>query len=329
MLYFLSVDIGGTKTLCELSTGDNEVILEQSFASAHYVSFDDVLSEFLANEQISSLSIESACFAIAGPVLRRKGSVTNLPWQLDADDLAAKFDIRYIHLCNDFEAVGYGISSLSDSDFRTLQQGQPVEGAPRAVIGAGTGLGQAILVTINNQWKVLATEGGHVDFAPKSKQQILLLEHMMERFDQVSYERLVSGVGLVAIYEFLLVTTQHSEDPELRKSMIENDPSAAISEFAINNNDSLALEALELFIEIYGSQAGNLALSVLPRDGLYLAGGIAAKNLKSFENGNFIKAFTAKGKMAELAKTIPVRLILEPKVGLMGARYLAQQERLK
>lgn len=227
MAFLLSVDIGGTKTLFQLSTDDNDVIYEQSFASAEYACFDDALSEFLNNELLNSLTIESACFAVAGPVLGRTGSVTNLPWQLNADDLADKFNIKHVHLCNDFEAVGYGISCLGEGDVLTLQQGQPVEDAPRAVIGAGTGLGQAILIAVNKKWKVIATEGGHIDFAPTNKKQILLLEHMMARFGQVSYERLVSGVGLVAIYEFLRAYKQYDEDPELRSAMIADDPGAA------------------------------------------------------------------------------------------------------
>lgn len=325
MSNLLAVDIGGTKTLFQLSTDDNEVILECTYASEDYASFDAVLSEFLDNEEIKSLLIDSACFAVAGPVLGRDAYVTNLPWQLNADDLADKFAIHQIHLCNDFEAVGYGISCLSDDDIVTLQQGQPVEGAPRAVIGAGTGLGQALLIPEAQNWKILATEGGHVDFAPTNKRQVLLLEHMMRRFGQVSYERLVSGIGLVTIYEFLRAYLQYDEDPKLRQAMIATDPSAAISDFAINNGDSLASQALDMFVEIYGSQAGNLALSALPRAGLYIAGGIAAKNLARFQTGAFMTAFNAKGKMADLAKTIPVRLILEPKVGLLGARLLARQ----
>ena len=325
MSYILSVDIGGTKTLFQLSTDNNEVILERSLMSDRYARFDDALSEFLSDISITPLSIESACFAVAGPVLDRNATVTNLPWQLNADELAVKFNIKSIHLCNDFEAVGYGISCLSDDDIVTLQQGEEVEGFPRAVIGAGTGLGQALLIAENEQWKVLPTEGGHIDFAPINKRQILLLEHMIERFGHVSYERLVSGVGLVNIYEFLRAYLQYDEAPELRQAMISSDPGAAISDFAVNKGDKLASQALDMFVEIYGSQAGNLALSVLPRAGIYIAGGIAAKNLSRFQTGSFITAFTAKGKMAELAKTIPVRLILEPKVGLMGARHLALQ----
>lgn len=325
MSYLLAVDIGGTKTLFQLSSEHGDIVLEQSVASEQYASFDEALSAFLANDEVNTLSIASACFAVAGPVLGRDATVTNLPWQLNADELAQKFSLGQVHLCNDFEAVGYGISCLGDDDVITLQEGNHVTGAPRAVIGAGTGLGQAFLIPQAKTWAVFATEGGHVDFAPTSKLQMLLLEHLTERFGQVSYERLVSGVGIVSIYEFLRAYLQFDESSALRQAMIAGDPGAAISQFANEHDDELAKQTMDMFVDIYGSQAGNLALTVLPRSGVYIAGGIAAKNLERFQNGRFMRAFNAKGKMAELAATIPVRLILQAKVGLMGARLLAQQ----
>ena len=325
MRHLLAVDIGGTKTLFQLSTEQNEVLLEQQYISQDFASFDEVLAAFLAQQSIKEYSIDSACFAVAGPVLGREGSVTNLPWQLDADKLATQFNIAHVHLCNDFEAVAYGISCLAENEIVTLQQGQPVENTPRAVIGAGTGLGQALLFPEGDQWRVVPTEGGHTDFAPTDSKQILLLEHLIERFGHVSYERVVSGVGLVSIYEFLRAYQQVDENSELREAMIEGDPGEAISHYAIEHQDTLASEALDMFIQIYGAQAGNVALNVLPRAGLYIAGGIAAKNLQRFKQGGFMNAFLAKGKMAELVKDIPVRLILQPKVGLLGARLLAQQ----
>ena len=325
MRQLLAVDIGGTKTLFQLSSEQGEVILEQEYPSQGYDSFDDVLAEFVAQQSIKDYSIDSACFAMAGPVLGREGKVTNLPWQLNADELAAKFNITHVHLCNDFEAVAYGISCLTDDEIVTLQQGKPIDNAPRAVIGAGTGLGQALLLPEGKQWRVVPTEGGHTDFAPTDSKQILLLEHLIERFGHVSYERVVSGVGLVSIYEFSRAYQQVDENPDLRQAMMESDPGEAISQYALEHQDTLALEALDMFIQIYGAQAGNMALNVLPRAGLYIAGGIAAKNLQRFKQGGFMDAFIAKGKMMGLVKDIPVRLILQPKVGLLGARQLAQQ----
>ncbi|PCH65116.1 MAG: glucokinase [Gammaproteobacteria bacterium] len=321
----LAVDIGGTKTLLQLSSLQGEVIVEQKYDSQQYDSFDLLLAEFLAQEEIKQHTIVSACFGVAGPVVGKQAVVTNLPWVLDADELRQKFSIKHVHLCNDFEAVGYGIAGLKDDEIDVLQEGEPDLSSPRAVIGAGTGLGQALMFPEGGAWKVVATEGGNVDFAPTDQKQILLLEHMMQRFGHVSYERIVSGVGLVTIYDFLRSYQQRDEDPDLRQAMIDGDPAAAISQFALKQGNELAIEALDMFITIYGAQAGNLALSVIPMAGLYIAGGIAAKNIERFQEAGFLDAFRAKGKMQHLVEKIPVYVILQPKVGLLGARLLAQQ----
>jgi len=321
----LAADIGGTKTLFQLSTEQGDVVLEKEYVSQQFASFDLILAAFLDQDKIKTSQISSACFAVAGPVSNRDANVTNLPWTLNADDLANQFKLQHVHLCNDFEAVAHGISCLTDEDIYTLQEGDEDLHAPRAIIGAGTGLGQALLLPDGDNWKVVATEGGHTDFAPTDRQQTLLLEHLIERFGHVSYERVVSGVGLVTIYEFLRAYQQSDEDESLRLAMINGDAGAAISQFALEGRSPLALEALDLFIQIYGAQAGNLALTVSPRAGVYLAGGIAAKNLERFKLGGFIKAFLDKGRMKPLLEKVPVRIVLQPKIGLLGARLLAQQ----
>jgi glucokinase len=321
----LAADIGGTKTLFQLTMEDNDILLEKEYVSQQFVNFDLVLADFLGQDQIKHLAIERACFAVAGPVSGRDANVTNLPWQLNADQLASNFNIKHVHLCNDFEAVAHGIVCLAEDEMVTLQQGDVDEAMPRAVIGAGTGLGQALLFPVANGWQVVSTEGGHTDFAPTDNKQILLLEHLIERFGHVSYERVLSGVGLVTIYEFLRAYHQQNENPQLCQAMMAGDPAAAISQFANNQENSLAAESLDLFIQIYGAQAGNLALTVTPRGGLYIAGGIAAKNIERFKQGQFINAFVAKGRMQPLLENIPVHLIIQPKVGLLGARLLARR----
>jgi len=321
----LAADIGGTKTLFQLSSQQGELIFEKEYVSQQYASFDLVLVEFLGQDEIKEHQVNSACFAVAGPVSGRNANVTNLPWTLNADALESQFELQHVHLCNDFEAVAYGISCLNDDDLFTLQQGEEDKLAPRAIIGAGTGLGQALLLPDGDKWKVVATEGGHTDFAPTDRLQTHLLEHLIERFGHVSYERVVSGVGLVTIYEFLRAYQQCDENEDLRQAMINDDAGAAISRFAADHSDPLASQALDMFIQIYGAQAGNLALTVSPRAGVYLAGGIAAKNLERFKNGLFIQAFNAKGRMQPLMERIPVRIVLQPKVGLLGARLLAKQ----
>lgn len=325
MKHFLAADLGGTKILFQLTTEQGDVVLEKEVVSEKFTSFDMALAAFLAEDEAKGLNVDSACFAVAGPVSGRNASITNLPWQINADQLAEQFSIEHVHLCNDFAAVAHGISCLADDEIMTLQQGEPIEDAPRVVIGAGTGLGQAIMLPEGDSWRVVATEGGHADFAPTDDLQIALLEHILERFGHVSYERIVSGAGLVTIYEFLLIHQQHDENSALRQAMIAGDAAAAISQFALENKDEIAKQALDLFIKIYGAQAGNLALAVLPMAGLYIAGGIAEKNVQRFIDGPFRSAFLAKGKMAKLMHKVPVRLILQPKVGLLGAALLARQ----
>jgi len=321
----LAADIGGTKTLFQLSTERGDIVFEKEYVSQQFASFDLVLADFLSQDQVKEHQVSSACFAVAGPVSGHDATVTNLPWTLNADVLASQFEITHVHLCNDFEAVAYGISCLGDDDVFILQEGDEDKHAPRAIIGAGTGLGQALLLPNGDGWQVVATEGGHTDFAPTDRLQTHLLEHLIERFGHVSYERVVSGVGLVTIYEFLRAYQQADENEHLRQAMMSSDAGAAISQFALEHEDPLATEALELFIQIYGAQAGNLALTVSPRGGIYLAGGIAAKNLERFKNGLFIESFSAKGRMKALMEKIPVRIVLQPKVGLLGARLLAKQ----
>lgn len=324
----LAVDLGGTSTRFSLITENQAVLLEQELASQHYASFDDVLTAFIAQHNVKTDDIASLCIAVAGPVAGRTASVTNLPWQIDADELSASFAINNVRLCNDFEAVAHGIACLTDEDVVTLQEGDSNLSSPRAVLGAGTGLGQAVLLPDDESWRVIATEGGHVDFAPTDRLQVLLLEHLRERFGHVSYERVLSGPGLASIYDFLRAIEQHDESPELRQAIMTGDAAAAISQYALQHQDDLASEALSLFIKIYGAQAGNLALNVIPQAGLYIAGAIAVKNLSPSYYDTFLTAFRDKGKMSALMEKIPVKLIMQTKVGLLGAQRLAIQSAL-
>jgi glucokinase len=325
MSTMLAVDIGGTKTLLELFNEQGDTLLQLKLDSHRFDSFDECLLQFLKQTGAQNQTISTACIAVAGPVSGNTGRVTKLPWQLDAKALEEKFEIAKVRLCNDFEAVGYGISCLSPTDLITLQAGNNREDTPRAVIGSGTGLGQAILVPEKADWRVLPTEGGHVDFAPLDRNQQLLLEHMQQRHQHVSYDRLVCGSGLVTIYNFLRDYQQLTENPDLRLEMIQGDAAAAISEFAIKHADPLANKALDMFVSIYGAQAGNLALACLPYGGIYLAGGIVTKNLNKFQDGHFLAAFRDKGRMQDLMSHIPVHIILDEQVGLKGARLLASK----
>ncbi|MDX1572875.1 MAG: glucokinase [Methylophaga sp.] len=315
----LAADIGGTKTLLQISSAGGDVLFNQRFVSSEFSSFDDLLAGFLNSLPADYLPIDSACLAVAGPVAGRTAKVTNLPWHIDADTLCRKLPVQKMQLVNDFAAVGEGIACLNADDLIVLQAGKPDLSAPRAVIGAGTGLGQAFMTPVSAGWQVWATEGGHSDFAPTDALQQQLLDFLLQQYVHVSYERLVSGMGLVNIYQFLCDLQQTV--PPLD---ITSDLPAQISERA-RHDDPLARQTMQLFVDIYGAQAGNLALTVMPRGGLYLAGGIAGKNQPLFTDGRFMQAFLAKGRMQTLLEDIPVYLVGCKETGLCGAALLAQK----
>ncbi|HET8808011.1 MAG TPA: glucokinase [Methylophaga sp.] len=319
MSTLLAADIGGTKTLLQISSVEGEVLFRQRFVSRDFSSFDDLLTGYLNSLPADYLPIDSACLAVAGPITGRTAKVTNLPWRIDADVLCRKLPVQKMLLVNDFAAVGEGIACLSPDDLIVLQTGKPDLSAPRAVIGAGTGLGQAFMTPNAAGWQVWATEGGHTDFAPTDALQQQLLDFLLQKYAHVSYERLVSGMGLVNIYQFLSDLQQTESQLDLTA-----DIPAQISELA-KRNEPLAQQTMQLFVDIYGAQAGNLALTVMPRGGLFLAGGIVSKNKQLFIDGRFMQAFLAKGRMQTLLEDIPVYLIDSSETGLCGAALLAQK----
>jgi len=324
----LAGDIGGTKTwlrLAESIPGGLRSVREQRFESAEFDGLVRMIQLFIASES-TPIEIRSACFGVAGPVEGGRATLTNLPWSVDADEISQQCDIAAVRLINDFEAIGYGIEVLEDRDMVTLQIGRPVAKGPRAVLGAGTGLGVCLIVPDREHDQVIATEGGHVDFAPTDELQMGLLRFLQARFGHVSYERILSGPGLVNIYEFLQNTGAHQPAAALAQALQTDGAAAAISQAALGDHDSCARAALQLFITIYGAQAGNLALMALARGGVYLAGGIAPKVVEEFRTGEFMRAFCAKGRFAALLSTIPVHVVLNPQVGLMGAALVASRQ---
>jgi glucokinase len=268
--------------------------------------------------------IRSACFSVAGPVIDQRCKPTNLDWTVDARDLTVLLGSERVLLLNDFEAAAFGVGQLPAGDFVTLQEGELVKGAPRVVLGAGTGLGVAQLTWKDTDYAVHASEGGHADFAPADEVQDGLLRHMRARYGHVSYERVVSGPGLVGIFEFLAGSGRGQASPELAQAMRQQDPAAAIAEFAAANRDALALQTLELFVSAYGAFAGNLALLALARGGVFLAGGVAPKISAFLQRGAFLRAFTGKGRFGALLERIPVRIVMNQKVGVIGAAAMAR-----
>lgn len=322
----LAGDIGGTKTLLALIDPEagHRTLAEQRYDSQRFDDFTQLLRLFVAD--IAGLPRpEAGCFAIAGPVEGKRAKTTNLRWELDVDILARVLGTPRVRLINDFQAVGYGIEGLSGADLAVLQVGEPRIQAPRAMLGAGTGLGQGILVWQYDHYEALPTEGGHVDFAPTDDLQIELLRHLRHRFGRVSFERVLSGPGLHNIYQFLQERHPEQASPELRAAIDAGDPAAAISQAAIAGTDPLAGQALEMFVGIYGAQAGNLALTCLAYGGVYVAGGIAPKLLDRLRSGPFMSQFLAKGRMSTLLSRVPVQVILNPRVGLLGAALAASR----
>lgn len=319
----LAGDIGGTKTLLRLAETGGAVLADLRFDSGAYAGLKQIVAEFLRDH--AGDEIAGACFGVAGPVVGSRANITNLPWQIDAADIAAEFHIPEVRLINDFQAVAYGIEALDAGDLATLQAGTPVEGGVRAVIGAGTGLGEGFMTWQGGYYEAFPSEGSHADFAPADALQVGLLRHLAGRFGHVSYERLLSGPGLVNIFEFLRDSAGRPASAELLEAMEIYDTAAAISHCALAGKDELAAAALELFVRIYGAEAGNLALKVLARGGVYIAGGIAPQIIDKLKEGQFVRAFADKGRFAGLLAGIPVHVVLNPEVGLLGAVRVAER----
>lgn len=322
----LAADIGGTKTLLRLveaSEQGYEVLDERRYASAEYATFAPLVEDFLTSRDTG---IAAACLAVAGPVDGRHARTTNLPWTLDAGELEQSLGIPHVLFINDFQAIGLGLEALAPEDVLTLQPGEPEVHGVRAVIGAGTGLGEGLLVWHGEgdqgRYEALASEGGHANFAPADTLQSALLQWMLARHEHVSNELVLSGPGLINLYRFMHAYEEGSPET-LARVLAEPDPAATISGLALGEADPLAVRTLDLFCRIYGGRAGDLALGGLARGGVYVSGGIAPKIVAKLRDGTFLEAFRQKGKMAELMATIPVHIVLNEHVGIMGAAVVA------
>lgn len=321
MSIYLSADIGGTKTLLQLSDDGGMALHLRSFPSAHYATLTDILDEFLRDT--GNPAIAGACLAVAGPVSGRQVKFTNLPWEVDAGQLELRFGIGRIDLINDFHAVGLGIAALSPADLLTLQAGEEQAQGARLAVGAGTGLGVAFISWQGGGYTVHPSEGGHLDLAPQNDEQIDLLRYLQARHGHVSYERVVSGPGLVAIHDFLRDSGRATPSAALIAAMQRSDPAAALT----LSDEPIAQRTVDMFISLYGAAVGNCALLTLPRGGIYLAGGIAAKIAARIQAGDFLQAFLAKGRYTELLRSLPLHIVMHPNIGLLGAENAARQQR--
>jgi glucokinase len=312
-------DIGGTKTVLAMAQMDAGVIRlrhERRYPSRDFSSLEDMVARFLREEDVAC---RAAAFAVAGPVREDNSEITNLFWVLDARRLEHALGLHRVHLLNDLEAVAWGISSLGPDDFEVLHVGAPNPVGNACVVAAGTGLGEAGMHWDGEMHLPFATEGGHADFAPRDDLEMALLRSLQGRFGHVSWERLVSGMGIVDIYGFLLEWHGAETPVSLRDAMAKGDKAAAIAVAAANGSCPLCAETMQLFLDLYGREAGNMALKHMAFGGVYLGGGIAPKNLNLLRRGPFLAAFFDKGRMEVLMRRMPVKVILEQRAPLYGA----------
>ena len=319
----LAGDIGGTNTRLAFfvaKDGRLESMVEATYSSRIYSALDGIVAEFVKAQNIP---VERAGFGVAGPVRDGRCQATNLPWIVDARQLAVRFSINTVALVNDLEASGYGIATLETSDFAVIQPGNPDATGNAAIISAGTGLGEAGLYWSGTQYQPFANEGGHASFAPVDELQEELLHYLRLQFNHVSWERVLSGPGLFNIYQFLRDTGRGSEPAWLAEEIRQGDSSAVISQMALARRSELCERALELFVILFGAEAGNLALKLMATGGVYLGGGIAPKILEKLKRPAFREAFAAKGRMRPLLESMPLRVILNDKAALRGAARCA------
>ena len=319
----LAGDIGGTKTnlaLYELA-GAPAVRREASFASARYGSLEEVIADFLRDDRPP---IAAAAFGIAGPIVDEAVSTTNLPWRIEAASLRRVLETPRVRLLNDLEATAFGALFLPEDRFEVLNPGRARAGN-RAVIAAGTGLGQGFLFWDGQRHVPVATEGGHVDFAPRDATESALLAFLRREYDRVSYERVVSGPGLFNVFRFLSEGEGRPVAAEVRRRLADTrDPGAVIGEAGIAGTCSTCVAAVDMFVDLYGAQAGNLALTIMAVGGVYVGGGIVTKMRRKIGEGAFMRSFIAKGRYSDFMADISVRVILDPKTALLGAAEAAR-----
>ncbi len=319
----LAGDVGGTKAnlaLYDFADGNLKHVRDKQFWAKEYSGLEEIVREFVVSEKITA-----ACFGVPGPVRDGRLRLTNLPWTLDSRELATNLKIDYVFLINDLQANGYGIAELTSEQIYTLSDGDARQMANRALISAGTGLGQAFMIWDGRDYVPYPSEGGHSDFAARSDDEMDLLRFLKQKYNgRISFERVVSGQGLPNIYEFLREVRGLDEPAWLAERIATEDPNAVITELALAAKSEICEKTLDMFVSAYGAEAGNLALKVLSLGGLYVGGGIAPRILEKLKDGTFMKAFTDKGRMSQLLVNTPVRIILESRTALIGAAAYAE-----
>jgi glucokinase len=322
----LAADIGGTKTVVALFEPEGEALLpvrDATYPSREHRTFEGILDDFLGAQPPE---LDAACFGVAGAVVDGHVHTTNLPWELRESDLAKRLGAP-VKLLNDLEAAAYGMLFLAQDELVVLNRGSRPRGRGNiAVIAAGTGLGEALLVFDGERHHPVATEGGHASLAPRSEREIALLRHLREKFaGHVSWERVLSGPGLFNVYHFLRSESGAPEPRWLAERIAAGDPGRAVSEAGLAGEDPVCAETLELFASLYGAEAGNMALRVLAVGGVFVGGGIAPRIRSVLEGGAFMEAFCDKGRFRGFNEGIPVALATNPRAPLIGAARYAQR----
>jgi glucokinase len=319
----LAGDVGGTKVhlaLYDFTDGKLKYSRDKQFPAKDYAGLEEIVREFIVSEKVTA-----ACFGVPGPVREGRLRLTNLPWTLDSRELAESLKIGYVFLINDLQANGYGIAELDADQLCTLSEGDTSQVGNQALISAGTGLGEGMLIWDGRDHVPYPSEGGHADFAPRNEDEFDLLRFLRLKYNgRISFERIVSGQGLTNIYEFLREVRGLEEPAWLAERMTQEDPNAVITDLALKAKSEICEKALDMFVSAYGAEAGNLALKVLSVGGFYVGGGIAPRILEKLKDGTFVKAFTDKGRLSQLLVNMPVRVILEDRAALLGAAAYAE-----
>ena len=319
----LAGDIGGTKTnlaIYSQEAGLHRPVAQASFPSAMYPSLEALVRTFLTQTNVTADKIDRASFGVAGPVIEGRATITNLPWVMDEQQLAQTLNLTSVRLLNDLDAIAHAITFLEPAEIHTLSNGQPIPKGNIAVIAPGTGLGEAFLTWEGSHYRTHTSEGGHCDFAPTNELEIELLRYLLKRFDHVSYERVCSGKGIPNIYAYLR-DSGHADEPSWLKEQLAKaeDLTPVIVNAALAAKSELCVDTLNTFVSILGAEAGNIALKVMATGGIYLGGGIPPRILQFLEHERFMYTFRDKGRFVKLLNDIPVHVILNPQVALLGA----------
>ena len=322
----LAGDIGGTKTILALiktEKGVRHPLIETRFSSDDYDSLEAIIKQFLTD---TAVPVDAASFGVAGPVVNNRAHITNLPWVIDAAVIAQTFAIPNVFLLNDLEAIANAVTHLEPDDLTTLNPGQPENEGAIAVIAPGTGLGEAFLTWTGTRYQAHPSEGGHTAFGPGNAEQIELLRFLHGRYRHVSYERVCSGIGIPNLYDYMKWNGRHAEPDWLAQAIIAaEDPTPIIVTAAIQDNVPLCLAVLNLFVDILGDEAGNLALKTLATGGVYIGGGIPPRILPQLQQPRFLQAFRRKGRFADLMAAMPIHVIQHPQAALLGAAYYGME----